>query len=229
MALIRFGPAVAGASGSIGGTVFSHNRGGAYMRSRVVPVKVENTFTQEARDAMTNCSRLWAGLDYPQREAWREYAAANPVINRLGESKTLSGHVIFNRINTRLLQQGVVTIDLPPAAAPPDPLLTLSATVAAGAGTASVVFTATPAGAHKAVWVWACVLPSPGVNYVANRWRLVTKSAVNAASPLDIADDWTERFGSFIAGQVFQIRAQVLDTQTGLVSGYLHTGGAVSA
>lgn len=229
MALISFGPAVANASGSIGGTVFSHNRGGSYMRTRVVPVKIENVFTQKVRDAMSNCSRLWAGLDAEQREAWREFSAANPTVNRLGQSKTLGGHVVFNRINSRLLQQGVAVIDLPPVAAPPAAPLTFSAVLDASDQSGILTFTPTPLGANKHLWVWAAMPPSAGVSYIANRWRLVYQSAANVATGADIGGDLTARFGSFQADQVFYLRAQVLDATTGLVSSFISTAGTVQA
>lgn len=229
MALIQFGPAVANASGSIGGTVFSHNRGGSYMRTRVVPVKVENPFTIVVRDAMSQCSRLWAGLSNEQREAWREFSTASPSINRLGMSKTLSGHVAFNRINTRLIQQGAAVIDLPPLVGPPDPLSTFSAAIDASDATAVLTFTPTPIGANVALWVWAAPVPSAGVSYVANKWRLVHKSAANAATGIDIASDLEARFGTIQSGQVFFLRAQTIGTTTGLVSGYASTIAVAAA
>jgi hypothetical protein len=229
MALVKFGPAVANASGSIGGTVFSHNRGGSYIRTRVVPVKVENMFTMAARDAMATVSRLWAGLTADQREAWREYSTAVPSINRLGESKTLGGHVAFNKINARLIQQGAATLDLPPVLGPPDPLSTLSVDVDVSDGTADVTFAPTPLPANTALWLWCAPVPSAGVNYVANRWRLVYKSAAAAATGMDIQGNLNDRFGSIQAGQVLYFRGQTISTVTGLVSGFVSTVSVAQA
>jgi hypothetical protein len=228
MALVKFGPAIANASGSIGGTVFSHNRGGSYMRTRVVPIKVENGYTMVVRDAMSQVSRLWGGLTNAQREAWREYSVITPSVNRLGESKTLGGHVAFNKINARLIQQGATPIDVPPLTAPPDPLDTLSVAIGVGAGTAIVTFTGTPLPAGVSLWLWAATVASPGVSYVANKWRLVYKSAAAAATGMDVMGELEDRFGTLQAGQGLYFRGQTLDTASGLVSGFITTGAVVA-
>ena len=52
MALIKTGPAVAVISGSVGGTVFSRNKGGAYMRNRSIPVNPQSAAQVVVRAAM---------------------------------------------------------------------------------------------------------------------------------------------------------------------------------
>lgn len=229
MALIQFGPAVSAASGAIGGTVFSHNRGGAYLRTRVVPTKVVNPFTTEVRDALSATARLWAGLSTEQREAWREYATANPSVNRLGQSKTFAGHVAFNQINARLIQQGVSTLDLPPIAAPPDPLTALSCVISVG-GTSAVLTTApTPLPAGVAMWVWAAPLPSAGALYLGNKMRLIKRSAAAQATGLDVWAEYVARFGTPQVGQTVAIRVQTIATATGLVSSFKTSYSTVGA
>lgn len=229
MALIQYGPAVSAASGAVGGTVFSHNRGGAYLRGRVVPTKVDNPFTVAVRDALSACSRLWAGLSAEEREAWREFATANPVVNRLGQSKTVAGHVAFNQINARLIQQGASVLDLPPTAAPPSPLTSLSVDIDVSESSAVVTFAPTPLGAGIALWLWAAPLPSAGALYLGNKMRLLTRSVAAQATGLDVWADYLARFGMPQAGQTVAFRGQTLDTATGLVSSFKTSYTLVSA
>lgn len=221
MALIQLGPLAARVSGSIGGTVFSHNRGGQYARQRVAPTRVQTLYTSSARDALAACARAWGSLTNEQRQAWREYSIANPVVNRIGMSKTLSGHMAFNAINTRVLQGGGTSLDLPPLVGPPEPLGSASIALSATASTAVVTFANTPLGAGKCLWLWAAVAAGPGASYFGNRWRLVYRSDAAQATGPDVWDDLVGRFGSIQVGQYVGFNAQVLDQATGLVSAFL--------
>jgi hypothetical protein len=82
----------------------------------------------------------------------------------------------------------------------------------------TVAYTPTPALAGIAVQCYAYLANSPGVSYVRNRLALVTTSAAAAATPLDIAQDVEDRFGTPQAGQTLHIGLRALDTTTGLVS-----------
>lgn len=223
MALIQLGPLASQVSGSVGGSVFAHNRGGQYVRTRVVPRKVESIYTLVVRDALSACSRLWGGLTEAQRQAWREFSTNSPVVNRLGMTKTLAGHMAFNKINARLLQAGVATLDLPPVGNPPEPLSSVSVAIDTTPGSAVVTFAPTPLGAGESLWVWAAMPAGPGAQYVANRWRLVYKGAAATATGVDIWDDLLARYGEIQVGQTFALQAQVLDQSTGLVSSLLPT------
>ena len=59
---------------------------------------------------------------------------------------------------------------------------------------------------------------SPGVSYVRNRLALVTTSATAAVTPLNIAEDVEDRFGTPRAGQTLHLGLRALDLSTGLVS-----------
>ena len=221
MALITPGPMIGEASGRIGGTIFSHNRGGMYVRNGVIPTKVTSPYTDEVRNVLTSCARSWASISDSERQAWREYCVDHPVVNRLGQKKTLSGHMAFNAVNARLLQSGDSIIHVPSIAAAPAPLTSLSLVVDTTPGSAVLTILPTPIGANNRLWTWAVAIGSPGVGYYANKWRLVNKSAKNQATALDIWSDLEDRFGEIDLGTRVLIRCQVLDTLTGLVSGFV--------
>lgn len=229
MALMTPGPLVGQVSGRIGGSVFSHNRGGAYIRNGAIPTKVVNPFTEQVRGNMSVCSRAWATLTDANREAWREYCVENPVVNRLGQTKTLSGHMAYNKLNSRIILAGGTSIDIPPTADPPDALTSLSITASLGGTVANVVFAASPLPANVCLWVWAAVTRGSGATYVGNRYRLVHKSAAAAATPADIWGDLEDRFGSLQVGDRIFIRAQTISKVTGLTSGFLFAGCDVAA
>lgn len=90
MALFR-SDRITQASGSIGGTTFSHNRFGLYFRARRSPVNPNTTFQQSQRDALAAASAGWRSLTAGQRAGWEAYAASTPTTNALGETVFLAG------------------------------------------------------------------------------------------------------------------------------------------
>lgn len=89
---------LAQASGSIGGSTYSHNRGGMYIRNRTIPVNPNSNRQQAMRMYMDNAVQAWTNLMTEiQRNSWRIYADNVPVLNRLGDAVHLSGQQMWIR------------------------------------------------------------------------------------------------------------------------------------
>ena len=111
MALVRF-PEGQQRSGSTGGAVFSHNRYGAYIRSRSTPVNPQTARQTAMRNYTRNLSIRWyAVLTAAQRDGWDLYAANVGWQNKFGESVNLTGLNHYVRGNSVRLQAGLVYID----------------------------------------------------------------------------------------------------------------------
>lgn len=112
MALVKFGPTITDARGSIAGTTFSRNRSGAYIRARVVPVNPSTEYQQTIRNILTQIVERWRStLTAAQRTAWGVYAAAINIPNKLGENQLLTGFNHFVRSNTAIMQAGGTVVD----------------------------------------------------------------------------------------------------------------------
>ena len=221
---------IAGAvSGALGNTVFSHNRHGYYARMRVIPTKVVNAYTTAARNILATVSAQWGALTAAQQQAWNTWAQSNPITDRLGQKQVLFGNAAYASVNARLLHAADTVIALPPTDPPPDALLTLSCVAGVAAGTAILTFTATPLAANERLWVQLAVVDNPGVNYFQNLMKLVVVSAQAQATGLDIVAEWIARFGSLIEGQKYYLQIQVIDSDTGLLSGPIAYTGSVAA
>lgn len=102
-------------SGSIAGTVFSHNRAGQYTRNRRAPVQPIGTGRRAfVRANLGLASGSWSSMSSPQQAAWISFAAAYPVTDSLGQSITLTGQQMFVRINASLLNLGQNISTTPP-------------------------------------------------------------------------------------------------------------------
>lgn len=102
-------------SGSIGGTVFSHNSSGAYIRNRSVPVNPNTDRQVAVRNAVRSITIAWANtLTQAQRDAWDVYAANVSWLNALGQSIHLTGLNHFIRSNTPRVQNTIARVDAAP-------------------------------------------------------------------------------------------------------------------
>jgi hypothetical protein len=80
----------ASVSGSVGGLTYSHNQGGMYCRARAVPTNPNTSFQQTLRNAMGQLTTRWGQtLTQTQRDAWAVFATNVPVVDSLGESRTI--------------------------------------------------------------------------------------------------------------------------------------------
>ena len=101
-------PIFSQASGSVNGLTFSHNKGGQYTRGRAIPTNPNTPAQLAARNAMAQVVDAWTNvLTQAQRDAWSVYATNTPVINRLGDSVTLSGQQMYIRSNSARVRAGV--------------------------------------------------------------------------------------------------------------------------
>jgi hypothetical protein len=191
-------------SGSVAGIVFSHNKGGQYVRQRTKPVNPTTVRRTFVRNSMSNNARNWGGLSDAQRTAWKNYAAANPVINRVGMSQTVSGNAMYNRLNQRTADLGLAAISTPPASAGSLGLATLTATNVANVVTFGFTPTPLPAGSRLAIW--ATGARGPGVDPNFSQARLLGYSASAQATAYAFTLPFT-----VTAGQVINFYVAVVD------------------
>jgi len=105
-------PIFSQASGSIGGTVFSHNRGGMYTRNRTIPTNPNTGLQTVVRNAMVALATRWADvLSAAQRAAWSLYGANVAMTNKLGDTVYLTGQQHFVRSNIPRIQGGLAIVD----------------------------------------------------------------------------------------------------------------------
>jgi hypothetical protein len=115
MVQIRTGAGITAISGSSSGSTFSHNRSGAYIRSRTKPRNTRSEAQSTARSVFSQLSKKWqTTLTDPDRDSWNTYAAAITVKNKLGEDIHLTGQLMFFRTNQSRLTAGLSLITAAP-------------------------------------------------------------------------------------------------------------------
>lgn len=217
MAVFTPGPAVAEVRGSVGGTTFSRNRYGAYMRFRAKPTVATSEEATAAKALMANATGSWQDLTAAQRLAWNQWARENPIVGALGMPQQATGHAAFVGnyvIRTKLGQPAPTN---PPATPHPDSLATLSVVADKTAGTCNFTFTPVCPVGHVLV-VSACQVASSGIQYVENLMRWCGDSGGPPVSPYDAFAIIEARIGALVIGYEFFAYVRVASTITGLMS-----------
>jgi len=223
---IKWGSLVTDGRGKVGGHVASRNRSGAYIRTKVTPVNPNTSAQQAVKSILATLSQNWRSLTQTQRDAWDAAVGDFATTNIFGDLVNPTGKNLYTRLNANILSIGESVISVPPALAAVLSMPVASVTVAVGAGTYEVAYTA--ADATIAAQVWATPPVSPGKSFVKNLYRQIGVVDGAAVSPLDFSTDYLAKFGASQAGQKVFVKLVPVVKATGQKA-VESTGYAISA
>jgi hypothetical protein len=210
MAKAKYGGGVQDLRGSIAGQVHSRNTYGNYIRQKVSPVQPRTDRQLEVRKLFSTLSRRFSYiLTDEQQEAWRQAAASTPVRDVFGDSITLTGINLYNRLNSLRALAGLDALDDPPPLEEVEALENFTATWDAAAGQLSVEFEPDPVPTNRYLAIWATEPLNPGISFVTHKLRLLVVVPPGTASPLNITGDYTARYGSIIRGKAIYLAAEL--------------------
>lgn len=212
--------------GKLGNSVFSRNKGGAIIRQKVTPNNPKTASQQQVRQNFGQNSKAWSGtLTQDQRNAWTAFAAANPVNNVFGNSITLTGLAMYNRLNQVLLQIGAAVISDPPVAYSVEQLPGATAlSVDSDGGELDVILTTAAGSVSSATSYYIFATPglAPGKTPNQSLYRFVAAMPAGSSigGSIDITTPYQTKFGLPSAGtQVWCDVAQVNNETGALLTG----------
>lgn len=218
MAKIKFGAMMVDARGKLGGHVFSKNRGGAYIRTKVTPSNPQTEDQVSQRALLASSSQAWKGLTEAQRTAWNGAVGQYATTNVFGDIVNPTGATLHTRLNINVALAGGAAILVPP--------LPVGITSPAGVSveadvsgqgvaidwTSGVV----PVGVRRIVE--ATPQMSPGIYNANNKFRIITTLAAATATGVDVGTAYVAKFGALVAGQKLFVRIKDINITTGEVS-----------
>lgn len=198
MAKVQFGSGVAAISGRTAGTVFSRNKGGAYMRRFSVPTNPATQKQDAARNKLSNASSGWRNLTQAQRAAWNAWALTNPIIDRLGAAVVMSGHQAYVKINcnAQIVGLGIAFLN-PPAAPVFKPGILAQEANFDQSGNVLELETVEDFAIGDKIAFYASPPVSPGVTNTASQERLIAVATLTAA--LGGGDPWPVTINDYAA------------------------------
>ncbi len=225
----KFGAIVVDGRGKAGGHVFSKNRGGAYMRTKVTPSNPQSSSQQSTRASLTRFAQGFRSLTASQIAAWNSAVDGFKSTNIFGDIKNPSGINLYVRLNTLIVLAGGTAITSPPLPTAVSALTALSATAAAGTPALSVVFAPSPVPANHTLVIEATKQSSPGVSAFKGKSTVIMTDAAAATTPVDMLAAYTAKYGTLVAGQKIGINAYFVNKLTGLKGTPLFTTVVIAA
>ena len=220
MAKIKLSAIVSEMRGKLNGSVFSKNRGGAYLRTKVTPVNPQTLAQGLVRATLTNLSQAWRSLTEAQRLAWNGAVSSFTGTDIFGDVKTPSGINLYNKLNLNLAAIGVAPINTPPLAVSVGYFDSLDLAADASANTIAASFTTIGESAGQTVIVEATPCLSPGKNFEKSEYRAIGTFAGDAASAQALGAMYVAKFGAMTAGQKLFVRLKFVDATTGVSGQY---------
>jgi hypothetical protein len=192
---VQFTAFMADARGKVAGSVFSKNRGGAYVRTKVTGTNPATAAQTLVRSRLALYSQGWRALTASQRAEWNAAVGNFPKTNQFGNTYLMSGQQLYQMINNNLVAVGSAAITSPPVSGAVTAMASAVVTMAKGTPAVSVAFTATPVPAGNAYKVFATGGLSPGINFVSSKLRFIGLIAAAATSPADLLAMYTAKYG----------------------------------
>jgi hypothetical protein len=214
---MKFGAIVVAGSGKIGGHVASHNRHGAYLRTKVTPVNPQTSFQNTVRSRLSSLSQAWRALTAAQIASWNSAVLDFQKTNVFGDLKSPSGFNLYQRLNNNLVAIGQSQITSPPS---PAAVLTVAIGALVANVTGAVLTIALGGAVPTATSMKVFITPpvSPGKSFVKSEYRLLQVFAAATASPANLAAAYAARFGLLVEGQKMFCKIVFVDDATGLES-----------
>lgn len=218
MALIKLTAFLDNISGKLNGTVFAQNRGGHYVRSKSNPTNPRSDAQMNVRGMFGMIAALWRGLTQGQRDGWDAVAQDFPYQNRLGDTKTLSGFALHQKLN-----QNLALINESPIVNAPQPIQVISIgapalNVSIGA-VLPVTTVMTPGDGDAKFLIYATPPLSNGVKNFQNRLRLIAVATeADVGNGYKILQPYTDTFGVPVVGQKIGVAIRAVMEDTGQAS-----------
>jgi len=208
-------PILSQSSGSLGGSTFSHNAGGMYMRARSTPTNPNTSQQQAVRSIVAQLVNLWSStLTAAQRAAWASYASSVPLNDVFGDPRYRSAINHYVRCNVPLLQAGGARGDDAPTAFNLGDFTAPTLAVDATDNELDVTFDADDdwvAEDDSVMLVYCSPAKSATINFYKGPYRYAGKiegdSVTPPSSPAAIALPWPVEAGQKIFAKISVSRA----------------------
>lgn len=236
-------------SGKAGGSVYSRNRGGEYIKNFVMPTNTITQARQAVRAIFGSLASAWRTLTQSERNTWIEQAPNYLRTNAFGDKKQLQPNALFVGQNTNLLNAGLSQINEIPAPQGTNGLVSdnnSSFDLASGSATWDFNFGLEMDNANVGALNHFVLEAAPAHNAsrknVQNEYRVLAKTAEADSTPpqdpdltesnfftsaSEAASTYINKFGAPNEGDVVSFRIKAINPRTGEVSTYFYSSETV--
>lgn len=208
MAKIKFGMMMTDARGKLGGQVFSKNRAGAYIRTKVTPVNPQTSAQSRVRSMLALLSSNWNTLTDENRASFNSAVEAWQTTDIFGDIKKPSGKNLFVKLNINLTNSNQTPIIVAPEKIA---LPSLSSATASFTVATDTLELGSLAQSQIGNYVVEATPPlNAGVSFAKNRFRQIGAFSLASGQTIDITTAYVSKFGALVGGENVQIRLKFI-------------------
>lgn len=218
MAKVKFTAVVADMRNKLNGSVFSRNRGGAYVRTKVTPLNPQTSAQVGARALLTALAQGFRSLTQEEIAAWNSAVNQWATTDIFGDVVNPTGLALYVRLNANIQNAGGDLITTPPSPVGATAITALALSADAAATTYDVNFGPSTVPAFHSMYLESTSMLSPGINNANSRFRAIAVVAASETAPYNGYAAQTAKFGPLVSGQKAFVRAKFINKLTGEVS-----------
>lgn len=208
MAKIKFGMFMTDARGKVGGQVFSKNRGGAYVRTKVTPSNARTSRQVFIRSLLASISQKWSTLTASQRNSFNESVTSWATTDIFGDSRNPSGKSLFTKLNVNLVNSGQAQVTVAPNKID-IPIIGITSAIA-DISEEEITITATGSFAGGACVVFGTAPQSAGTNFFKGKYRQITTKVATLPTATELWDAYVAKFGAPKVGDNISLLVQFI-------------------
>ena len=198
MAKIKFGMIVTDGRGKLGGQVFSKNRSGAYIRTKVTPTNPQTAAQTNVRQSFATLSQAWSTLTASEISAWNGAVKDWATTDIFGDLKNPTGKNLYLRLNQNLTLAGLDGLTLPPNKL--EMVQGLASSVVIGIAAQTIETVGLAVKWDVSVQISATPTQSGGTSYVKNKLRTILTPTTNNVLAGDVWTAYVNKFGAPVLG-----------------------------
>ncbi len=199
MAKIKWGMIVADGRGKLGGQVFSKNRAGAYIRTKVTPTNPQTAAQTIVRQSFAVFSQGWSALSSNLIAAWNGAVSDWSMTDVFGDLKKPTGKNLYLKLNQSATLAGYASFTAVPAKLEMVEGIVTSAVFAISSG--EVLLMGSSISANARIVVYGSPKVSAGTSYIKNRMRQIYEEVANAYSSSQAFTNYQAKFGTVALGE----------------------------
>lgn len=233
-------------SGKAGGSVFSRNRGGAYVKNFVKPSNTFSEFRQAVRSAFGALASTWRTLTDAQRNSFFEQAPFYKKLDVFADLKTLSPMALYQKLNLQLANAGLPHINSAIAPEGTNAIIGVDTPLAVSNTAGEISFTYQLEDVNNILdnsyVLEATPSVSPSIKNVSNLFRKLLDTNTTEGNPVNAKITFSDfastnaalytayvgRFGVPAVGSIVHIRLQAVNPRTGEASAYWYAQAKVA-
>lgn len=209
MAKIKMGMMMTDASGKLGGQVFSKNRGGSYVRTKVTPINPQTTAQSFIRGVFASISSAWSSLTEAGRQSFNNFVSDYATTDVFGDIRNPSGKNLHQKLNQNLAISGQLPIAV--CVLPlPVPFANVIGAQFVNPLNVNLGYSGDLIGSK--IVIWATPPLSQGTRFVKNRLRQILSQDGFSDDTINVAPDYNNKFGAIGSGDNIFFAVRVINS-----------------